>query len=298
MFTDRVAVVTGGGRGIGRGIALSLAAEGAKVVVNRGLAEEVVAEIKNMGGEAVANLDSVDTVEGGENIIRTAVNTFGRIDILVNNAGILRDRMIFNMSPEEWDAVIKTHLYGHFNCTRPASALMRQQGSGRIINISSRSGLGNPGQANYSAAKEGIIGFTRSVARAMGGYGVTCNAIRPSASTRMTISPEMEVAMRRRVARGEMTEAQVAARRLPDPEDVGPFVAWLCTDAGANINGYDFAVSGGHIGLYSQPVEIKSIDKEGRWTLAELDRIMPATLASGPIRGVELANPAPPKPRQ
>ena len=295
----KVAVVTGAGRGIGRGIALLMADEGARVVVNdlggaadgtsasASPADAVVAEIKAKAGEAVANYDTVATIEGGENITKTAIGSFGKIDILVNNAGILRDRMLFNMTPEEWDAVLKVHLYGHYYCTKPATVLMRQQRSGRIINMSSSSGLGNAGQANYSAAKEGIIGFTRTVARDMGRYGVTCNAIRPGAGTRLTLSPEMEEARKRRIERGEITEEQAAARGPADPDDVAPFVVYLATDEAAGINGYDFAVVGGRIGLYSQPVEIKSIHKDGRWTLDELLTVVPTSLAAG------LVNPSP-----
>ncbi len=171
---DKVAVVTGSGRGVGRAIALGMAGEGAKVVVNdlgvardgsgssSSAADDVVAEIKKMGGQAVANYDSVATAEGGESIIKTAVEKFGRIDILVNNAGFLRDRMIFNMTPDDWDTIMKVHLYGTFNTTKPASVLMRQQRYGRIINTSSSSGLlGNAGQSNYGAAKGGIAAFTR-----------------------------------------------------------------------------------------------------------------------------------------
>jgi len=300
---DKVAVVTGAGRGVGRGIALLMADEGAKVVVNdlgggtdgsgaaTSPADEVVAEIKKMGGEAVANYDSVATVEGGENIIKTAVDNFGRIDILVNNAGILRDRMVFNMSPEEWDAVIKVHLYGVFNCTKPAAILMRQQRSGRIISMTSTSGItGNAGQANYGAAKAGIAGFTRVCARDLGRYGITVNSIAPSAATRMTVSPEMEEALERRVQRGEITAEQAAARRPANPDDVAPLAIFLATDAAANINGCVFGASGGRIDLYPHLVPIKSIYKDGRWTPDELDKLIPATLAVG------LVNPAPPAP--
>ncbi len=300
----RVAVITGAGRGIGRGIALLMADEGAKVVVNdlgvdrdgtgiaKSPADDVVAEIKKAGGEAVANYDSVATVEGGENIIKTAVDNFGKIDILVNNAGFLMDRMVFNMPPEEWDAVIKVHLYGCFYCTKPAAALMRQQRSGRIINMSSSSGLhGNAGQSNYGAAKAGIAGFTRVCARDLGRYGVTVNCVAPAAATRMTVSPEMEEAMKTRIARGELTEEQAAARRPPEPEDNAPIVVYLATDAAADINGAVFASRGGAVDLCYHPMPAaKTIFKDGRWTVDELVRVMPNTLAAG------LENPAPVQP--
>jgi len=299
----KVAVVTGAGRGIGRGEAILLAEEGAKVVVNdmgvnrdgtgdaTSPADEVVAEIKANGGEAVANYDNVATTDGGENIIKTAVDTFGKIDILVNNAGILRDRMIFNMTPEEWDAVIKVHLYGTFNCTRPASILMRQQKSGRIINTSSSSGLiGNAGQSNYGAAKAGIAGFTWVCARDLGRYGITVNCVVPAASTRMTVSPEMEAARAARAAREGRTPAAAGSTGGGNnPDDVAPMVVYLATDAAAHINGYCFGAVGGTFSLYANPVQARSIHKVGRWTLDELDKLIPTTLARG------LVNPAPPK---
>ena len=301
---DKVAVVTGAGRGVGRAIALLMAEEGAKLVVNdlggerdgsgvaKGPADEVVAEIKKMGGEAVANYDSVATPEGGESIIKTAVDSFGKIDVLVNNAGILRDRMVFNMSYEEWDSVIKVHLYGCFNCTKPAAVLMRQQRSGRIINMSSSSGLaGNAGQANYGAAKAGIAGFTRVCARDLGRYNVNVNCVAPSAATRMTVSPEMEEAVKARIARGEITEEQAAARRPPAPEDNAPIVVYLATEAAANINGAVFLSRGSGLDLCYHPLPPqKSIQAEGRWTLDELDKVMPTTLAA------DLVNPSPPQP--
>jgi len=302
----KVAVVTGAGRGIGRGIALLMAEEGAKVVVNdlgverdgtraaHGPSDEVVAEIKAKGGEAVANYDSVTTVEGGENIIKTAVDNFGKIDILVNNAGILRDRMVFNMAPEEWDAVLKVHLYGVFNCTKPAAILMRQQRSGRIISMSSTSGLiGNSGQANYGAAKAGIAGFTRVCARDLGKYGVTVNTIAPGASTRMTMSEEVLAARQIKAERGvagASTQQTGADAAMRDPEDVAPIVVFLATDAAANINGCTFGAASGRISLHTDPVPIKSIFKEGRWTLDELLDVIPTTLAA------DIVNPAPPQP--
>lgn len=309
----KVAVVTGAGRGIGRCHALALAAEGAKVVVNdlggaadgtgadKAPADEVVAEIKKMGGDAVANYDSVVTTEGGEKIIKAAIDKFGRLDILINNAGVLRDRMVFNMTEEEWDTIMKVHLYGHFNCTKPACIVFRQQRSGRIVNTSSEAGLGNMGQANYSAAKEGIVGFTRTVARDMGRYGITCNAIRPRAATRMTMTPELMAAWEKRAASGlpglGAAPPAPAAEGAPlgfdlgsmAPEAISPFVVFLCTDEAANINGCNFLVAGGEVHLYSEPQQTKSIHKKGMWTVDELCELVPTSLAAG------LVNPSPPQ---
>ena len=292
----KVAIVTGSGRGIGRAEALALAAEGARLVVNDlgggrdgsgaplpSAADEVVAEIKKMGGQAVANYDSVATAEGGENIVKTAVSSFGRLDILVNNAGILRDKMIFSMTEEDWDLVVKVHLYGHFHTTRPACAIFREQRSGRIINTSSQAGIGfAPGQTNYGAAKEGIIGFTRNLARDMGRYGVTCNAIRPSAGTRLTLNEDIRKAW-------EASGMKGAAEYMESlkPEDVAALVVWLASDDAANVNGRDFWVSSGKIALYSLPVEERTLF--GWKDAADLFKMMPQ-LAAG------LINPAPPKP--
>ena len=303
----RVAIVTGAGRGIGRGEALLLAGEGAKVVVNdlgggpagggadQSPADAVAAEIRDTGGEAVANYDSVADMEGGERIVRTAIDAFGRLDILVNNAGILRDRMVFNMSEAEWDSVIDVHLKGHFATTKHAGIVFRQQRSGRIVNTSSESGLGNMGQANYAAAKEGIVGLTRTCALDLGRYGATVNAIRPRAGTRLTLSPEMEEARAPRQAareqRGE-TEAAQAATGVDalDPDLVAPLVVYLCTDAAANVNGRDFLVGGDEISLMSLPARERTIQREGGWTLDAIERVFPRTLGAG------LTNPATPGP--
>ncbi len=291
-FKNKVAVVTGSGSGVGRALAVGLAEVGIKVVVNSRTAshvDEVVAEIKRKGGKAVANYDSVTTVEGGENIIRTAVDNFGRIDFLVNNAGVARDRMIFNMTPEEWDTVIKIHLYGTFYCTKPAAILMRQQQYGRIINTYSLSGFnGHAGQSNYGAAKAGIAGFTFTCARELGKYGITVNCYSPHADTQMTNGPEMQEAIRKRVQRGETTAEAVARRRLPPPEDNVPLVLYLLSDEAANVNGCAFTCNSGEICLVSHT--IKTIYKSGPWTLDELIREMPRTLTAG------LVNPAPPQP--
>jgi len=293
----KVAIVTGAGGGIGRGECLALASEGAKIVVNdlggtvagtgsgTSAADKVVKEIKELGGEAAANYDSVTTITGGENIIKTAIDKFGRLDILVNNAGILRDKMIYNMTDEDWDLVMKVHLYGHFFTTKFACQIFREQKSGRIINTSSVAGLGMTfGQANYGAAKEGIVGFTRQVSRDMGRYGVTCNAIRPNAGTRMTLSDELKAAWKK-----AGREAAIAMMEKMDPNDIAPLVVWLASDAAANVNGRTFFVQTGLVALYSEPVQEKAILKMGGWTIDELFDYMPATLAAG------LINPAPPK---
>jgi NAD(P)-dependent dehydrogenase (short-subunit alcohol dehydrogenase family) len=308
-FEGKVAVVTGAGRGIGRGVAHLLAEEGCSVVVNdygvavdgtqpsSGPAQDVADEIKAKGGKAVANYDTVATAQGGENLIKQALDEFGRLDVLVNVAGILRDRMIFNMTEEEWDAVVDVHLKGHFNTIKPASIVMRQQRSGRIINYSSISGLrGNPGQANYGAAKAGIAGITRVVARDLGRYGVTCNAISPGASTRMTATvPARTQEMRTRVAGGAQAPAAPPPQAAPtssvpqlrEPEYVAPMTVYLATDHAWNINGKIFYVSGGTVQLAYEETPYRSIFKPGMWTLDELDIQVPQMMQ-------DIVNPAPP----
>jgi len=294
----KVAVVTGAGRGIGRAIAILFAREGAKVVVNdpgvgpdgvghdRGPADQVVEEIRAAGGTAVANYETVADYEAAGRIIQAAVDNFGRIDILVNNAGILRDRMIFNMTEEEWDAVIAVHLKGTFNCTRHASVLMRQQRYGRIINISSISGLrGNAGQANYGAAKAGIAGFTRVVARDLGRYGVTCNAVAPAALTRMT---QGLAEMRAQRGLAPPPPPQQLVERTP--EHVAPMVVFLASDEAWNVNGKIFHVAGGHISLAYEEMPVRQLTKDGMWTIEELAELVPQFLT------YDIPNPAPPPP--
>jgi NAD(P)-dependent dehydrogenase (short-subunit alcohol dehydrogenase family) len=293
----KVAIITGSGRGIGRGMALLFALEGAKVVVvdpgvnvdgtgtDNGPADQVVAEIKAAGGDAAPCYESVATMEGGERMVQTALDAFGRLDILVNNAGILRDRMIFNMSEDEWDAVIAVHLKGHFCCTKPASVIFRQQRSGRIINFSSVSGLvGIAGQANYGAAKSGIAGFTRVVARDLGRYGVTCNAISPGAATRMTAT--VPAAARQRPDRPQQQPAPASR----DPDMIAPMAAYLAGDDAWNINGYIFAVAGGSVSVLYHPTAMRTLWKPGMWTVDELIDMVPNQLLAG------TTNPAPPPP--
>ncbi len=279
IVQDRVAVVTGGGRGIGRAICLLLAEEGARVVVNDpGVAvdgtgfdtrpaDEVVEEIRRRGGVAVASYDSVATMEGGERIIKTAIDNFGRIDILVCCAGILRDRMIFNMTEEEWDEVIRVHLKGHFTVMKPASVLMRQQRYGRIITFSSSSGLiGNTGQANYGAAKAAIAGLTRVAALDLGRYGVTVNCIAPSANTRMTAT----VPDRARQIREQMGLARPRFEMSREPEDVAPFVVYLASEEAGWINGQIFYVGGGIVARAHEERPIRHMWKPERWTVHEI----------------------------
>ena len=284
ILENKVAVVTGAGRGIGQEIAMIMAAEGAKVVVNdvgcsdTGLghetkvADEVAELINGAGGEAVANYDSVATYENGQNIIQTALDNFGKIDILVNNAGILRDRMIFKMSEEEWDSVIDVHLKGHFCCTRAATPIMREQKSGAIINFTSTSGLiGNVGQANYGAAKMGIVGFTRNVALDMRKYGVRVNAIAPFAWTRLigTIPTETEEQKKR-----------VEKVKKMRPADVATFTAFLASDGATDITGQVFGVRGKEIYLFSMPRIVRSIHHSEGWDFDKLKDMLCPTMKS------------------
>ncbi len=296
MLEGKVAVITGAGRGIGRGIAIMMAQQGAKVVVNDpgvnpdgtghddGPADQVAAEIADAGGVAVANYDSVTTVQGGENIIKTATERFGRLDVLVNNAGILRDRMIFNMAEQEWDEVMAVHLKGHFDTIKPASIIMRQQRYGRIINFSSESGLwGNAGQANYGAAKSAIAGLTRVVARDLGRYGVTCNAVAPRAWTRLTAT----IPQAPRGAAAAPAQPQPSAIQQLDPDMIAPMVSYLASDHAWNINGQIFLVYSGTVAVLHHPVPWRTAFKPGLWTLDELSAMVPQLLEG-------TRNPAPP----
>jgi 3-oxoacyl-[acyl-carrier protein] reductase len=300
-LAGKVAIVTGSGRGIGAAHAMALAMHGAKVVVNdpgvnrdgtgtSNVADETVAAIKKAGGEAVANYDSVMTPEGGEAIVKCAVEKLGGLHILVNNAGFLRDKSSWSMTPEDFDAVVKVHLYGHFNCIRPAAAIMRQQKWGRIINTSSEAGaIGNFGQANYASAKEGIVGLTRVLARELGKYGVTSNAIRPQAATRMTMTEDVLANIAKLGGLKDAKEAEKVFMSTASPEFISPIIIFLCSEEAANVNGRVFLVGGGKFGLYNEPDVIASVEKAAQvWDTEELIKEMVAKVTGN------LVNVAPP----
>lgn len=255
--------VTGAGRGIGRAVALACAAAGANVVVNdygvsidgsdpsSEVADAVVAEIEAAGGKAIAVADTVTTMEGGARIVQAAVDTYGSIDGVVCIAGILRERMLFNMSEEEWDPVIETHLKGTFTVFRAAAPLMRAQKSGTMIGFTSGAFAGSVAQANYSAAKGGIVSLTRSAAVGMHKYGVTANVIAPVAKSRMSGNVPFGIEM------GE-------------PEDVAPMVVFLLGDAARHVTGQVYTANGGTVAVWNQPVEVRSMQKDGRWTPEEI----------------------------
>jgi NAD(P)-dependent dehydrogenase (short-subunit alcohol dehydrogenase family) len=264
LLDGKVAVVTGGGTGIGRAVSIGLAANGAKVVVNdygvsvdgrdpsSAPANEVVEVIRKAGGQALASPESVATMAGGKAVVDLALKEFGDLSILVCCAGILRERMIFNMAEEEWDAVIAVHLKGHFTVMRPATAHMREKKAGSIVTFTSTAGLeGSPGQPNYSAAKEGIVGLTRSVALAMAKYGVRCNAISPTADTRMT---------------QRLPSERRGASTATPPEAIAPVVAFLGSDRAAHITGQVIGVRGDEVAVYSHPAPVRTATRANGWT--------------------------------
>ena len=282
MLKGKAVVITGAGRGIGREIALLMAAQGARVVVNdyggssagtggeKTPADEVVGEIRKAGGEAIANYESVATMAGGASIVKTAVDAFGRIDVVVNNAGILRDRMIFNMTEEEWDSVINTHLKGTFAVTRAAAPIMREQKWGRFINMTSTSGLiGNVGQANYAAAKLGIFGLTKVTALDMARYNVTANCISPFAWTRMigTIPTETEA-----------QKARVEKVKRMSPAHIAPMAAFLASDAAKDITGQVFGVRGKELMLFGHERPIMRVHHDEGWTPERIAEMFAGTL--------------------
>ena len=304
-LSGKVAIVTGAARGIGRGHAMLLAAEGASVVVNdlggewdgsgadQRPAQQAVDEIVAAGGKAVANYDDVSDWEGGQRLINQAIETFGGLDILICNAGILRDRMTVNMTEEEWDAVIKVHLKGHFVPARWASTYWRERNketgepvNGRVVFTSSESGLfANAGQLNYDAAKSGIATMAIVLAKELSRYGVTVNAIAPRARTRLTENTFG--------GRGGPAEGEFDPR---DPDNVAPWVVWLCTEAAAHVTGQNFIVGGGTVSLVSSWSVESTIDKPGRWTLDELDTKSKELFGDRPTAPVQRFPTPPPAP--
>ncbi len=305
----RVVIVTGAGRGIGAEVAKWMAADGAAVVVNdigasldgigdsNAPAELVAQEIRDAGGAAIANFDSVSEYESAGRVVQSAIDNFGRVDALCHVAGILRDRMVFNMSETEWDGVLSVHLYGAFNMVRNCVPHMMNQKYGRIVLFSSGSGLGASGQANYAAAKEGMVGFARSLSKELAPYGITVNAVYPGGATRMTASiPESTTQLRQR-QRAQMQAGETSEDEIPtappesrDPANNAPKTVYLCSEAAGDITGQVVGVSGWQATLYSPRHVINSIHKDGRWTLDELDRLIPISL------GADLINPVPPQP--
>lgn len=300
LLRGKVAIVTGAGRGIGRGEALLLAKEGAKVVVNdvgggfdgkgehHGPADDIVKEIRDFDGEAVTNYDSVVDFQAAKRIIDTAITNFGKLDILVNNAGILRDRMIFNMTEEEWDAVLGVHLKGTFNCTRHACAYWREQHKagkpieGKIINTVSDAGLVyNPGQSNYGAAKAGIAAFTLIVAKEIAKYGVTSNVIVPMARTRLTTDATPSLAPL--MSTPEDMEKKIGFDVL-DPDNIAPLVVYLASDDAKDITGQVFRIIGGTVWLLESWRSFDKITKPGRWTPEELGPKVKELLSRAPER--------------
>lgn len=289
MLDGKTALVTGAGRGIGRGIALAMAEAGARVVVNdlgaslagegadASPAAQVVGEIRAAGGTAEANLGSVADFGQATEMVEQVVTRWGRIDVLVHVAGILRDRMLFNMSEAEWDAVIAVHLKGAFNTMRAASVHMRQQGGGRMIAMSSVSALGSPGQPNYGAAKAGILGLVWSTANALAKYNVTCNAILPSGATRMIDSTPRGREVYEQTGKWP---SELAAGTERDPDNVAPLVVYLASDAAAGVNGQTFHSFGYGYTLLAQPQALRRLEADRRLTPDELARAFPGTLGA------------------
>jgi NAD(P)-dependent dehydrogenase (short-subunit alcohol dehydrogenase family) len=297
----KTAIVTGGGRGIGRGIALALAAQGAEVIVNdlggsvdgegkdNSPAQQVVEQIRSLGGKAEPNYSDVADYQQAEDLVRQALNDYGKLDILVNVAGILRERMIFNMSEEDWDAVIRVHLKGTFATTHFASIHWRQRREfGRLINFTSGAGInGSAGQPNYAAAKMGLIGFTKSCANALARYNVTSNAISPGAATRMT---DRGLA-NQELTRSGQAPSESAEGNERDPGNVAPAVVYLCSDEAANISGRVISASGYQIALYSDMHIERQIFSDGPWDIDKLFERAGQTVFAG-VQGPSGARPA------
>lgn len=275
VLDGRVAIITGGGNGIGAAISRYFSREGASLVINdlgtrpdgtggdEGPAHRIADELTSGGAQAVADGGDIADVATGERLVKTAVDTFGKLDIVVNVAGILRDRMIFNLDEKDWDAVIRVHLKGHYSTVRPASAYWREQrnpdGHYRIINFTSASGLhGSPGQPNYAAAKMGIVGLTYSLAQGLARYGVTANAIAPGAATRLTATVPESQRLGGRVDNGDDDPER-------SPNNIAPVAAYLASERSDWLSSRVVSSSGYHVGIYNNPEEIAKINGTGAW---------------------------------
>jgi len=288
LLDGKVAVVTGAGSGIGRGVALGLAAAGARGVVgdygvsvdgrdpSSAPAEAVVKEIQAKGGQAIASAENVATMAGGKAMIDAALKNFGDLHVVVCCAGILRERMIFNMTEEEWDAVVAVHLKGHFTLMQPATRHMREKRAGSIVTFTSTAGLeGSPGQPNYSAAKEGIVGLTRSTALAMAKYGVRCNCISPTADTRMT---------------QRLPEDRKGVATATPAEAIAPVVAFLASDRAAHITGQVIGVRGNEVSLWSHPKPARVVTSREAWTPEAMAEVYDSALGQDRLRRLDAMN--------
>lgn len=280
LLTNKVALVTGAGQGIGESLARALAAQGARVVVNdvnSAAADAVALSIRNSGAEAVSEHSDISSFDAAEKAVQTAVATYGRLDILVNNAGILRDRMSFNMSEAEWDDVIAVCLKGTFACARAAIREMRRAGDGgRIINITSRSGLrGSVGQANYAAAKAGVLGLTRTLCQEVSKYGITVNAVCPRAVTDMTDSIPEDVKKKK-----DASWAGTSVVRRGTPDQVAPAVVYLASDDAEGITGQVVGIGGDKLSLWSHPREVTEAFVFGGWTIENMRELFRSSVGS------------------
>ena len=306
----RSALVTGAGRGIGKAVALALAEQGANILVcdlgvamdgtgcDQGPADDTVKECRSLGVKATAYYADVSDFKATEQMVKACVSNYGSVDILCNIAGILRPKMIFNMSEEDWDRVLAVHLKGTWNLCRHASVVMRQQRYGRIVNCTSEAYAGTVGHTNYAAAKGGIVSLTYAVAREMGRYGVTCNAFAPRARTRLSVGDDQDQGLQRRIEAGLISQERLQGmeetrREGADPEHFAPFIAYLASDAAANINGCVFVTSRATIGIWNHPKVIRKFTRgweiEEKWGIEELEKRVPEELLVGYV------NPAPPR---
>ncbi|MET8942332.1 SDR family oxidoreductase [Streptomyces sp. NPDC004542] len=279
FLAGKAVAVTGAGRGIGRAVALAAAAEGARVVVNdygvaadgtspsSEIADAVVKEIESAGGEAVAVADDISTMAGGQRVVDTALSAYGRLDGVVCVAGILRERMLFNMTEEEWDPVLATHLKGTFTVFRAASAVLRRQRSGTLIGFTSGNHQGSVSQANYSAAKGGIISLVRSAALGLHKYGVTANAVAPVARTRMSAGVPVEL------------------KEIGEPEDVAALVVYLLSERAREqrITGQVYTIAGPKLAVWAQPRELRSAYAAGGWTPEAIAEFLPGSVGVDPM---------------